>query len=134
MKNVSFSAKVATFVNWYFSFEQVDENETDVFNALKKHLNETAYFEIVPDKMTSFVIISVGKEVYRLELCESDDFVNSLACEHVQLWKYKGVMISTARIGSTILYCAPVWVNYPNYLVYCATYDDMKKQIDFATK
>lgn len=134
MAHVKFNAPVALFINWYFSFGNVDEQQTETFNKLMKHHNEMASFEIVPDKMTSEIIINVSGVSVRLEICESDDFINTLAAEPCEICDYKGIIISNVSVFGTILYRAAVWAEYPDFFVYCATFDDMIKQIDFVTK
>ena len=134
MANVKFNAKVSYFVNYYFSFGNVEENETDVFNFLMQHYDETAHYEIVPLKMTNEIIINVSGVSVRLELCDDDEFLNTLAAEPCEICEYQGIIISSVSVFGTFLYRAAVWANYPNCFVYCATFDDMKKQIDFLKK
>lgn len=159
MANVSFNVCFGTFVNWYFNVNAADEitgemlreigydedyfdfdfvgvsgiDNADAFAAfIVDNYDAVVNVEIVPDKMTEDAVITLENGVsFNMQISEIDDFLKDNTTCRETCANYNGVDICRADVFGRVLYCAACYAKYPNYFIYCASFDDMKKQIDF---
>lgn len=159
MANVNFNVCFGTFVNWYFNVNNADEitgemlresgydedyfdfdfvgvsgiDNADAFAAfIVDNYNAVVNVEIVPDKMTEDAVITLKNGVsFNMQISEIDDFLNDNATRRETFANYNGVDICRADVFGRVLYCAACYAKYPNYFIYCASFDDMTRQIDF---
>lgn len=143
MANVNFNAVFSAFGNWYFNVNNANEltgehlenggfdNPQEMAATIASHYNETANFEILPDKMTEFAKVTFSDGVtFTVETCGIDELFNNVATDSRVICNYRGFDIKTGKVFDRVLYAVAIFNKYPDYNVFFATFDDIKKYID----
>lgn len=148
MAHIKFNCGFSAFVNFYFGVSSVDEITPDflkdcgffdkcekVANKVKANYNNVASVEITPTKFNDFAVITFDNgDSFGWECSEIDTFIDSNATGKEYTETYHGRKIFKCNAFGVTLYCAAIWPKYPDCFAYCATLDDMHKQIDFVNK
>lgn len=161
MENIKISVKFSAFVNFYFGCNMVDvisvstlqdggfdsdyfdfsdlgeniKNEEDFLRFIRDNYDKMAVIEFVPDKFNTFAQITI--DGYTIVLCfdDDDDFISKYETSRKHAETYKGHDIFAANIENNgVLYCYAYDAKYPDYYIYFASLDDVKKYIDWRNK
>lgn len=161
MANIKISVKFSAFVNYYFGCETVEvisvstlqdcgfdsdyfdfsdlgeniKNEEDFLRFIRENYDKMAVIEFVPDKFNTFAQITI--DGYTIVLCfdDDDDFISKYETSRKHAETYKGHDIFAATIENNgVLYCYAYDAKYPDYYIYFASLDDVKKYIDWRNK
>ena len=161
MANIKISVKFSAFVNYYFGCNTVDvisvstlqdggfdsdyfdfsdlgeniKNEEDFLRFIRDNYDKMAVIEFVPDKFNTFAQITI--DGYTIVLCfdDDDDFISKYETSRKHAETYKGHDIFAATIENNgVLYCYAYNAKYPDYYIYFASLDDVKKYIDWRNK
>lgn len=161
MANIKFSVKFNAFVNYYFNVENVKtlnveflkdcgfysdyfdfsdlgeniKNEEDFLRFILDNYDKTAAIEFVPDKFNTFARVTIDGKTITLQFDDDDDFISMYETSRKHEETYKGHDIFSANIANNgVLYCYAYNSKYPDYYIYFASLDDVKKYIDLRNK
>lgn len=161
MENIKISVKFSAFVNYYFGCSTVDvisvstlqdcgfdsdyfdfsdlgeniKNEEDLLAFFVDNYDKTAAIEFVPDKFNTFAQITIDGYTIVLQFDDDDDFISKYETSRKHAETYKGHDIFAATIENNgVLYCYAYNAKYPDYYIYFASLDDVKKYIDWRNK
>ena len=160
MANIKIRVKFSAFVNYYFSVENVKtlnadflkdcgfsyymdidaigeniKNAEDFLRFIIDNYDKTAAIEFVPDKFNTFAEITIDGNTITLQFDECDDFISKYETSRKHAETYKGHDIFAANIENNgVLYCYAYNSKYPDYYIYFASLDDVKKYIDLRNK
>lgn len=164
MANIKFSVKFSAFVNYYFNVENLLEvinveflkscgfdsdydyydfsdlgenikNEEDFLRFILDNYDKTAEIEFVPDKFNTFARVTIDGNTITLQFDDSDYFISKYETSRKHAETYKGHDIFSAKIENNgVLYCYAYNAKYPDYYIYFASLDDVKKDIDLRNK
>lgn len=161
MANIKISVKFSAFVNYYFNVENVEtlnveflkdcgfdssymdidtigeniKTETDLLAFFVDNYDKTAAIEFVPDKFNTFARVTIDGNTITLQFDDDDDFISKYETSRKHAETYKGHDIFAANIENNgVLYCYAYNAKYPDYYIYFASLDDVKKYIDWRNK
>lgn len=161
MANIKISVKFSAFVNYYFNVENVEtlnveylksggfdseyydfsdlgeniKNEEDFLRFIRDNYDKTAAIEFVPDKFNTFARVTIDGNTITLQFDDDDDFISKYETSRKHAETYKGHDIFAATIENNgVLYCYAYNAKYPDYYIYFASLDDVKKYIDWRNK
>ena len=157
MANIKISVKFSAFVNYYFNVENVKtfeflrncgfdssymdtigeniKNEEDFLLFIIDNYDKTATIEFVPDKFNTFALVTIDGNTITLQFDCCDDFISKYETSRKHAETYKGHDIFAANIeNNRVLYCYAYNAKYPDYYIYFASLDDVKKYIDCRNK
>lgn len=149
MANIKFSVKFSAFVNYYFNVANVEtlnvellkdcgfdseniKNEEDLLRFIRENYEKMAVIEFAPDKFNTFAEITIDGYTIVLQFDDCDDFISKYETSHKHEETYKGHDIFSANIENNgVMYCYAYNAKYPDYYIYFASLDDVKKYIDW---
>lgn len=161
MANIKISVKFSAFVNYYFNVEKVEilnvaileyggfdsdyfdfsdlgdniKNAEDFLRFIRDNYDKTAAIEFVPDKFNTFARVTIDGYTFVLQFDDDDDFISKYETSRKHAETYKGHDIFAATIENNgVLYCYAYNAKYPDYYIYFASLDDVKKYIDWRNK
>lgn len=161
MANIKISVKFSAFVNYYFNIENVEtlnvefleecgfdssymdmdkigDNITDEMDLLYffvDNYDKMASIEFVPGKFNMFARITIDGKTITLQFDDDDEFISKYETSRAHAETYKGHDIFSANIDNNgVLYCYAYNAKYPDYYIYFASLDDVKKYIDWRNK
>lgn len=152
MANIKISVKFSAFVNYYFNVDNVKtlnvellkdcgfdseniKNEEDLLRFILDNYDKTAEIEFAPDKFNTFARVTIDGNTITLQFDDSDDFISKYETSRKHEETYKGHDIFSANIENNgVLYCYAYDSKYPDYYIYFASLDDVKKYIDLRNK
>lgn len=163
MANIKISVKFSAFVNYYFNVENLEvinveflksfgfdsdydyydfsdlgeniKNEEDFLRFILDNYDKTAEIEFVPDKFNTFARVTIDGNTITLQFDDSDYFISKYETSRKHEETYKGHDIFAANIeNDCVLYCYAYNSTYPDYYIYFASLDDVKKDIDLRNK
>lgn len=163
MAKIKFIVKFSAFVNYYFNVDNVKtlnveflksfgfdsdydyydfsdlgeniKNEEDFLRFILDNYDKTAEIEFVHDKFNTFARVTIDGNTITLQFDDDDDFISKYETSRKHEETYKGHDIFASTIENNgVLYCYAYNAKYPDYYIYFASLDDVKKDIDLRNK
>lgn len=163
MANIKISVKFSAFINYYFNVKNFEvlnveflksfgfdsdydyydfsdlgeniKNEEDLLCFIRENYDKMAVIEFAPDKFNTFAIVTIDGNTITLQFDDCDEFISKYVISRKHAETYKGHDIFSANIENNgVLYCYAYNSKYPDYYIYFASLDDVKKDIDLRNK
>ena len=111
------------------------KNAEDFLRFILDNYDKTATIEFVSDKFNTFAEITIDGYTIVLQFDDCDEFISKYEASRKHAGTYKGHDIFSATIENNgVLYCYAYNAKYPDYYIYFASLDDVKKYIDLRNK